>query len=215
MIDPRKAGTRIGLLHVVFVLASFDRGLSFCLKRSSTTRLHTGRRTNVVLFNAYDDFRSDNCPSVTFLSEENVLATLEEFIESDYGKQMFGKHPLPARIGVTGELGFVSLDGPEVMLSLEGAFWHKRSTVLGRAAMWLNACMPEIVEVRVAEESELEDEEIERDEFTGDVIFTRDRRSPDFNGDRATMEYQGIDPDTRGPFPAGIGARGGSMIHPA
>ena len=41
--------------------------------------------------------------------------------------------------------------------------------------------------------------------------------APDFNGDRATMEYQGIDPDVRGPFPPGTGGlrAGGSMMHPA
>lgn len=29
---------------------------------------------------------------------------------------------------------------------------------------------------------------------------SEDKRSPDFNGDREVMEYQGLDPDARGPF---------------
>ena len=41
-----------------------------------------------------------------------------------------------------------------------------------------------------------------------------DKRSPDFNGDRETMEYQGLDPDARGPFVLSSGG-GGSMIRPA
>ena len=62
---------------------------------------------------------------------------------------MFGCHEKPESVGITGEIGFVDLDGPEVTLSLEGQFWHRRETVLGRAAQWLNACMPEITAVNV------------------------------------------------------------------
>eukprot|EP00614_Pseudopedinella_elastica_P003802 CAMPEP_0172611278 /NCGR_PEP_ID=MMETSP1068-20121228/30989_1 /TAXON_ID=35684 /ORGANISM="Pseudopedinella elastica, Strain CCMP716" /LENGTH=165 /DNA_ID=CAMNT_0013415209 /DNA_START=109 /DNA_END=606 /DNA_ORIENTATION=- len=164
----------------------------------------------------YDDFLNNGAPDVTFLDEDNVRDCLEEFVDSDYGQAMFGKHPRPASVGITGSIEFVELEGPEVVLSLSGAFWHRRETVLGRAAVWLNAKMPEIVEVRVADLDELEDEEVVRNEY-GDVLFREDRRAPDFNGDRATMEYQGNDPDARGPFPQGIGGfrSGGSMINPA
>lgn len=58
---------------------------------------------------------------------------------------------------ITGEIEFVELCGPEVTLSLHGRFWHRRETVLGRAAMWLNACMPEIVSIKVEELDELQD----------------------------------------------------------
>lgn len=83
--------------------------------------------------------------------------------------------------------------------------------------MWLNACMPEIIEVRVEDLEELKDFEDVHDEFTGALLYQEDKRAPDFNGDRATMEYQGIDPDVRGPFPPGTGGvrPGGSMMHPA
>jgi hypothetical protein len=40
-------------------------------------------------------------------------------------------------------------------------------------------------------------------------LSREDKRSPDFNGDRETMEYQGLDPDARGPF---VFANGGSMM---
>jgi len=45
------------------------------------------------------------------------------------------------------------------------------------------------------------------------LSLREDKRSPDFNGDRETMEYQGLDPDARGPFVFSSG--GGSMIRPA
>jgi hypothetical protein len=138
---------------------------------------------------------------------------LEEFIDSNYGKQMFGCHERPASIGVTGSIEFDELCGPQVTLSLSGKFWHRRETVLGRAAMWLNARMPEITDVMVADPQEMKDLEDILDEF-GDVLFQKEKRSPDFNGDREAMEYQGLDPDMRGPFPVGISGAG-SMINPA
>lgn len=151
------------------------------------------------------------------LDEDNVELVLQELVESDYGQSMFGVHDMPAAHGITGMIDFVEISGPEVILRLSGAFWHRRETVLGRAAMYLNARIPEIVEVNVADATELEDFEDVVDEDTGELLGRNDKRAPDFNGDRATMEYQGIDPDMRGPFPAGVGGLrpGGSMINPA
>ena len=120
-----------------------------------------------------------------------------------------------ASYGITGTIEMVEVCGPEVVLRLEGKFWHRRETVLGRAAMWLNARMPEITDVTVENMNDLNDFEEIRDDFTGDIIETIDRRSPDFNGDRETMQYQGMDPDMRGPFPNGALGSGGSMINPA
>jgi len=48
--------------------------------------------------------------------------------------------------------------------------------------------------------------------YTTLSLSREDKRSPDFNGDRETMEYQGLDPDARGPF---VFASSGSMIRPA
>ena len=165
------------------------------------------------LKNIYDDWRADAVVDTTYLDEENVRACLQEFIDSNYGQHMFGCHDRPASIGVTGYIEFIELSGPEVTLSLQGQFWHRRDTVLGRAAMWLNARMPEITNVNVADRKELEDFESVLDEF-GEVLYRKDKRSPDFNGDRETMEYQGLDPDVRGPFPQAAMGPGSSMINP-
>ena len=146
------------------------------------------------------------------LNEDIIVQCLDEFIDSDYGKTMFGKHDAPAAVGITGEIEFDSLKGPEVTLALSGKFWHKQTTVLGRVAMYLNARIPELTSMRVSSPSELEDFEDVMDEYTEEVIYREDKRSPDFNGDRETMEYQGLDPDARGPF---VFSRGGSMIRPA
>ena len=79
--------------------------------------------------------------------------------------------------------------------------------------MYLNARMPELTTINVSSPSELSDFEDVVDEFTGEILYVEDKRAPDFNGDRETMEYQGLNPDARGPFLFGKG--GGGMIIPA
>ncbi len=124
------------------------------------------------------------------LDEESVMQCLEEFMDSDYGKTMFGRHDAPASVGITGSIEFECLDGPEATLGLYSKFWHRRETVLGRAAMYLNARIPELASVRASSPSDLEDFVDVIDEYTGEVIYREDKRLPDFNGDRETMEYQ-------------------------
>ena len=175
------------------------------------------------LYNIYDDWRADLLSSyqsqytyddllLPTLDEGSIIQCLEEFMDSEYGKTMFGRHDVPASVGITGAIEFESIDGPEVTLSLSGKFWHRRETVLGRAAMYLHARMPELASVRASAPTDLDDFEDVVDEYTGEVIYREDKRSPDFNGDRETMEYQGLDPDARGPF---VFSGGGGMIRPA
>jgi len=178
--------------------------------------------TNTRLYNLYDDWAGDLISSsqseftyddlIMPLDEGSIEQCLEELMDSAYGETMFGRHDVPASVGITGSIEFESLEGPEAILELSGKFWHRRETVLGKAAMYLNARIPELTSVRVATPEELEDFEEVIDEFTGEVLYVDDKRSPDFNGDRATMEYQGIDPDGRGPF---VFSGGGGMIRPA
>ena len=83
-------------------------------------------------------------------------------------------------------------------------------TVVRNARAYLLQEIPELIDVVLADP----DDELDQvtDPETGLVV--EDRRSPDYNGDRETLTYQGIDPDTRGPFPSGTGGLrpGGSMF---
>jgi len=133
------------------------------------------------------------------LDEDNVIHCLEEFIMSDYGTKMFGCHDRASSVGITGSIEFSELCGPEVTLQLEGQFWHSRGFVLGSAATWLNARIPEIQHVIVNDKEELNDYQEITDKLSGDIIFRIDKRSEDYDGDRGSMEYQGVDPDMRGP----------------
>jgi hypothetical protein len=82
--------------------------------------------------------------------------------------------------------------------------------VLRNARAYLMQRIPELADVCIAEEDDLLDEIF--DEETGALL--EDRRSPDWNGDRAALAYQGIDPDQRGPFPSAVGGLrpGGSIF---
>ncbi len=151
-------------------------------------------------------YSSDDDASV--LTERNVETALRDMRQQ--ARTFFGCHPESQAIGITGDVKLQSLDGPCVVVALSGAFWHRRETVLANTAAFLMARIPEIAEVTVPDEDMLLD--LIRDDETGEVL--EDRRAPDFNGDRQTLEYQGIDPDTRGPFasPSGGFRAGGSIF---
>lgn len=66
------------------------------------------------------------------LSEEAVQLALEEVVVK-LGS-VFGNSPENRDVGITGEVELASLDGPIVVLRLQGRFWHKRADVV-RAAL--------------------------------------------------------------------------------
>ena len=141
-------------------------------------------------------------------TEVNARSVIAEF--TSLASSMFGEHEQCARVGITGELSFVDLDGPVVLVALRGRFWHRRETVLRNARAYLMQQIPELADVELADpEDELD---VVKDAETG--LVAEDRRAPDFNGDRETLTYQGIDPDTRGPFPKATGGLrpGGSIF---
>ncbi|PPS18289.1 hypothetical protein GOBAR_AA02293 [Gossypium barbadense] len=49
------------------------------------------------------------------------------------------------------------LDGPFVKISLKGRFWHKRTTVVARVGNYLKQRIPEILEVEIEDEKQLDD----------------------------------------------------------
>ncbi|CAK9233477.1 unnamed protein product [Sphagnum jensenii] len=60
-------------------------------------------------------------------------------------------------VGITGVAELVELDGPFVKLRLTGRFWHERSMVLARVANYLRKRIPEVLEVEIEDESQLDD----------------------------------------------------------
>ncbi|XP_022735020.1 uncharacterized protein LOC111288404 [Durio zibethinus] len=60
-------------------------------------------------------------------------------------------------VGITGQVELAELDGPFVKISLKGRFWHKRSTVVARVGNYLKQRIPEILEVDIEDEKQLDD----------------------------------------------------------
>ncbi|KAJ0259865.1 Uncharacterized protein HA466_0061600 [Hirschfeldia incana] len=60
-------------------------------------------------------------------------------------------------VGITGQVELVELDGPFVTISLRGKFWHTRAMVLARIGNYLKQRIPEILEVEIEDEKQLDD----------------------------------------------------------
>lgn len=85
------------------------------------------------------------------LTEENVRMVLEEEARAELG-QLFD-----ASVGITGVAELADLDGPFVKIRLRGKFWHKRSMVVARLSNFLKQRIPEVLEVEIEDEKQLDD----------------------------------------------------------
>jgi hypothetical protein len=90
------------------------------------------------------------------LTEDNVLGLLSACRE-ELGT-LFGYSEENRGVGITGGVDFIEMDGPVVILSLKGRYWHQRTTVLERVSNYLMQRIPEIVEVMVEDPYQLTDE---------------------------------------------------------
>jgi hypothetical protein len=71
---------------------------------------------------------------------------------------VFGYSAENRGVGITGGVDFVEMDGPIVVLSLKGRFWHQRYTVLDRVSLYLQQRIPELIDVVIEDEWQLTDE---------------------------------------------------------
>ncbi|XP_068638953.1 uncharacterized protein [Aristolochia californica] len=84
------------------------------------------------------------------LSEENVRQVLLD-ARTEFA-QIFD-----TSAGLTGKAELAEVDGPFVKISLSGRFWHTRSTVLARVGTYLKNRIPEILDVDIEDERQLDD----------------------------------------------------------
>ncbi|KAL5538150.1 hypothetical protein UlMin_042802 [Ulmus minor] len=89
-------------------------------------------------------------PQPLDLTEDNVKLVLAD-------ARVKFEHLFDASIGMTGVVELAELDGPFVKISLRGRFWHKRSDVLARVGNYLKQRIPEILEVDIEDEKQLDD----------------------------------------------------------
>ncbi|KAL7593448.1 uncharacterized protein LOC111914537 isoform X1 [Lactuca sativa] len=84
------------------------------------------------------------------LTEDNVKLVLDD------ARTKFS-HLFDASVGMTGVAELAEVDGPFVKIRLKGRFWHERSLVLARLGNYLKERIPEILEVDIEDEKQLDD----------------------------------------------------------
>lgn len=89
------------------------------------------------------------------LTEENVVTVLQE-AKQELGT-LFGNRAENTEVGITGDVEFVGLDGPSVVVRLTGRFWHAKADVLARVANFVLTRIPECVDVEIEDPAQLED----------------------------------------------------------
>ena len=85
------------------------------------------------------------------LTEENARAVLQECMD-DLGT-LFGSNAESLAVGITGAADFVDLEGPILVISLSGRFWHQRSMVVERVKKYVMDRIPECVDVEIVDSS--------------------------------------------------------------
>ncbi|KAK6918782.1 hypothetical protein RJ641_017204 [Dillenia turbinata] len=117
------------------------------LKKSLFIPLNLRNRNSSVFLTKH---RSVAISSSLDLTEDNVKQVLSE------ARVEFPQIFDPS-VGITGEAELAEVDGPFVKIRLRGKFWHKRSTVLARLGNYLQQRIPEILEVDIEDEKQLDD----------------------------------------------------------
>ena len=102
------------LLHLLHVLLCPVYASGFQTHPAIASYLHVKQlpsyRSSALKGNIYDDWAQDLLSTtqssftyeelqMAYCDEEAVEQCLEEFMDSDYGKTMFGRHDLPASVG--------------------------------------------------------------------------------------------------------------------
>jgi hypothetical protein len=52
-------------------------------------------------------------------------------------------------VGITGEIEFTDVDGPSIVISLRGRFWHATDTILMRIESFVKQRIPEVISVEL------------------------------------------------------------------
>jgi hypothetical protein len=85
------------------------------------------------------------------LCQENAEMVIAE-IKAELGT-IFGYDKASRDVGITGSIELVEVDGPNIIVSLHGHFWHATDTVLLRVENFIKTRIPEVIEVTLCEKN--------------------------------------------------------------
>lgn len=64
---------------------------------------------------------------------------------------IFGYDKKNSEVGITGTIEYIEVDGPEVVVALNGRFWHATDTIMERVEKFITTRIPEVISVRMDE----------------------------------------------------------------
>jgi len=147
-------------------------------------------------------------PKQRILDEENAKAVLNECMET-LGT-LLGSNEESLKVGITGAVSFVELDGPILVISLSGRFWHQRSMVVERVSKFVMDRIPECVDVEIVDAAQLDDtdptdleEKFAELDAVADGLSawpTDDVAAPAPPAPSAALWEEHVDPDSGKPF---------------
>jgi hypothetical protein len=91
------------------------------------------------------------------LTEENARQVLDE-CEQELAT-VFGVNADALKVGITGRVEFVELEGPTLVVRLTGRFWHARADVLARVESYVVERIPECIGLDIEDEEQLDDQD--------------------------------------------------------
>jgi hypothetical protein len=72
---------------------------------------------------------------------------------------VFGVNADALKVGITGRVEFVELEGPTLVVRLTGRFWHARADVLARVESYVVERIPECIGLDIEDEEQLDDQD--------------------------------------------------------
>ena len=123
---------------------------SFLVADSKFQRWRPSQRTSSIGMSALNESPMELC-------EENAVLVIEE-VKAELGT-IFGYDQGSKNVGITGAIELVEVDGPTIIVSLSGRFWHATDTVMLRVESFVKQRIPEVISVILDEsKSDIKDD---------------------------------------------------------
>ena len=130
------------LLFVVVLAVMSTSITAFQLSKSSNSHKYSLRNTMTISMSALNQSPMELC-------EENAILVIEE-VRNELGT-IFGYDQGSKNVGITGAIELVEVDGPSIIVSLSGRFWHATDTVMLRVESFIKQRIPEVISVTLDE----------------------------------------------------------------
>ena len=130
------------LLFLVILAVMSTSITAFQLSKSSNSHKYSLRNTMTISMSALNQSPMELC-------EENAILVIEE-VRNELGT-IFGYDQGSKNVGITGAIELVEVDGPSIIVSLSGRFWHATDTVMLRVESFIKQRIPEVISVTLDE----------------------------------------------------------------